>query len=64
MVEAYCDGMAGMMTLPDPSTFERILSACDVHKWVYRIARGPKWMLPADTFERWANEAVRAAANL
>jgi len=64
MVNAYCDGIAGMMPLPDRSTFERLLAACNVHNWVYRVARSPKWMLPVATIERWASDAVEAATTL
>ena len=58
MVSAYRAELRGAGLLPaDDAEFERVLSACEVHKTLYRLAHCGTLRPPPPTLEQWVAEA-------
>lgn len=67
MRRIYCDGVvdAGLIP-PSPAERDRLFSACEAHKTVYRLAFSSRWRLPLDTVAVWVRDVgrlVRAVAD-
>jgi hypothetical protein len=59
LLRAYRRAVASTGLLPqDQGDFERLLTACELHKTLYRLAHSPAWNLPLATIAQWVTDAA------
>jgi aminoglycoside phosphotransferase (APT) family kinase protein len=60
MCAAYSSELAGTGLLPShPRELKSLLSACELHKNVFRLSRSRDWQIPIESVARWIGECRR-----
>jgi hypothetical protein len=62
MRDAYVAALKGTALLPsDPAGLERLFTACELHRAVYRLAHAERWRLSHERIEASASEVCEIA---
>jgi hypothetical protein len=60
MVRAYCDVAESPGLVPSGRRqVESLLSACEAHNTIYRLAFSSEWRLPLETVGGWISDVER-----